>query len=132
VDANLFAILYPEEFKRKQEEAALQYQEYLRLIGENKSPYSFQGMFSGVEPVSGIAGGGRLSREFQLTPEQRMILGISGGGMLSGKSGVPSEFKATALDMMIQNKNNGYGIQYNRPSPMSNIPRWMFNYYTNF
>ena len=45
MDANLFAILYPEEFKRKQEEAALQYQEYLRMIGENKSPYSFQGMF---------------------------------------------------------------------------------------
>lgn len=133
MDQNLFALLYPEEFKRRQAEAALQYQEYLRLIGEDKSPYSLQGMFSGVEPVAGIAGGGRLSREFQLSPEQRLILGLSGGGMLSGRADVPSQFKATGLDFMIQNKNDGFGVQYNRPSADTpSVPMWMLNYYRNF
>ena len=132
MDENLFALLYPDEYKRRQEEAALRYQEYLKIIGENKSPYSVQGLFSGVEPLSGIAGGGRISREFQLSPEQRLILGLSGGGLFSGRSDVPSQFKATGMDMMIQNKNDGFGIQYNRPNPDSAVPMWLLNYYRSF
>ena len=35
-------------------------------------------------------------------------------------------------ELVYQNKNDGYGIQYNRPNAASNIPAWMFNYYRNF
>ena len=108
-------------------------QEYYALIGENKSPYSIQGSISGVEDLGGIAGGGRISRDFQITPEMALQLGLSGGGMISGRSDVPSQFKATGFDANVQMGDQGFGVNYNRPNAGSpGMPTWMLNYFRSF
>ena len=122
----------PESIKRMQEEARLQANEYERMAyqkyGEDRGNLQLNGNITQIP--YGIAGGGRISGTIPLSEEQRLILGLTGGGY---RSKYGSDLTAQGLDAMIQGNNQSFGVQYNRPQ-LNNptIPRWMFNYSRSF
>ena len=122
----------PESVKRMQDEARLRANDYERMAyqkyGEDRGSVQLNGNMVAIP--DGFAGGGRISGAVPLSPEQRLILGLTGGGY---RSRYGSDLKAQGLDAMIQGNDQSFGVQYNRPQPNNPaIPRWMLNYSRSF
>ena len=119
----------PDFMRNMQREMNLKTQDYYRMAsekyGEENLGTQLQGNLQAMQG-GGIAGGGRLSTTLPLSDEQRLILGLSGGGY-KGKFG--SDFQLQGADAMTQGDGQSFGVQYNKPNQYApQIPRWMFNY----
>lgn len=123
----------PDLMNKLQKEMALRSQDYYNIAsqkyGQNALQTQLQGNLQNIQG-GGIAGGGRLSTQIPLTDEQRLILGLTGGGY---RSRYGSDFQLQGADAMLQGKDQSFGVQYNKPNPFApQIPRWMFNYSRQF
>ncbi len=123
----------PDFLKNMQREMALKNQDYYRIAsekygGENLGT-QLQGNIQSMQG-GGFAGGGRIGTTIPLTEQQRLILGLSGGGY---RNKYGSDFQLQGADAMLQGDGQSFGIQYNRPNPFApQIPRWMLNYSKQF
>jgi hypothetical protein len=122
----------PEYMKNIQREMALKNQDYYRMASEKYGSENLGTQLQGsLQPIEGgFAGGGRLSTTLPLSEQQRLILGVSGGGY---KNNYGNEFNIQGLDAMLQGNGQSLGVQYNRPNPNApQIPRLMINYGRSF
>lgn len=123
----------PDFMRKMQSEMALKNQDYYRMASEKYGSENLgtqlQGSLQAMQG-GGYAGGGRLSTTLPLSEQQRLILGMSGGGY-TNKYG--ADFKLQGADAMLQGNGQSLGVNYNRPNPYApQIPRWMINYGREF
>jgi hypothetical protein len=123
----------PDFMRNMQREMALKNQDYYRMASEKYGGENLGTQLQGnVQSMQGggFAGGGRIGTTIPITDEQRLILGLSGGGY-RGKYG--SDFQLQGADAMLQGNGQSLGVQYNRPNQYApQIPRWMINYRKEF
>lgn len=123
----------PEYMKNIQREMALKNQDYYRMASEKYGGENLGTQLQGnVQAIDGggFAGGGRLSTTIPMSEQQRLILGISGGGY---KNKYGSDFQLQGADAMLQDEGQSFGVRYNRPNPNApQMPRWMLNYGRSF
>lgn len=60
----------------------------------------------------GMAGGGRMSVDVPLSDEQRVQLGVMGGGPLRTR-----DFRMTGADVRYQTGPHSFGVEYDRGGP---------------
>jgi hypothetical protein len=127
----------PSEKDAKQKEMMQRQMEAQRLMqqayGGSQMPFDINAQIESVPGLAGIVGGGRVGTQIQLTPQQALILGMSGGGSyLPGIAG-GKQFKANSIDAMLQTPSGGYGVQLNRKDPYNpTLPQLMLNYNRQF
>lgn len=123
----------PDFMRKMQSEMALKNQDYYRIASEKYGGENLGTQLQGnVQAMQGggFAGGGRLSTTLPLSEQQRLILGLAGGGY---RSKYGSDFQLQGADAMLQGDGQSFGVQYNRPNPNApQIPRWMINYGRSF
>lgn len=123
----------PDFMRNMQREMNLKNQDYYRMASEkyggDNLGTQLQGNVQGIGG-NGFAGGGRLSTTLPLSEQQRLILGLSGGGY---RNKYGSDFQLQGADAMLQGNGQSLGVQYNKPNPYApQIPRWMINYGREF
>ena len=123
----------PEYMKNIQREMALKNQDYYRMASEKYGNENLGTQLQGsVQAIggNGFAGGGRLSTTIPMSDQQRLILGVSGGGYMNDYG---RDFQLQGADARLQGNGQSLGVQYNKPNPNApQIPRWMINYGREF
>lgn len=118
-----------EMMQRQMEAQQLMQQTY----GNQSMPLDVNAQAETLPDIAGIVGGGRVGTRVQLTPEQALILGISGGGSYLPSIQGGNQFKANSLDAMLQTPQGGFGMQLNRRDPRNpSNPYLMLNYNRQF
>ena len=136
-DSILGLLSNPDELKRMQREMMRRSMEAQQLMsqkyGNERLPFDLNMQASAVPDIQGFAGGGRIGTQIPLTPEQMLILGLSGGGTYSTKDIAGRRFMPNSLDAMLQTPSGGYGVQLNRKDPYNpTLPQLMLNYNRQF
>ncbi len=136
-DSILGLLSNPDEAKRMKKEMMRRQMEAQQLMsqvyGDERLPIDLDAQINAVPDIRGFAGGGRIGTQIPLTPEQMLILGLSGGGTYSPKDIAGRRFMPNSLDAMLQTPSGGYGFQLNRKDPYNpTLPRLMLNYNRQF
>jgi len=118
-----------EMMQRQMEAQQLMQQAY----GNQSMPIDVNAQIESGPGLSGFAGGGRIGTRMQLTPEQALILGMSGGGSYLPSIPGGKQFNVNSLDAMLPTSQGNFGVQLNRREANNpSNPYLMLNYNRQF